>query len=205
MSEDGIRFYLDWGISPGEEVTQAEAVEDGDYSRAQFDEAGQPRWAELHKDGTLFHIDYWGTDSAAIKADHMRRHPGLPFGVQIVVERAGEYRWDVSFRHNGQGEQVSRIFILHDGNGLPLLDIAIDEHGRLRKVEKQSYHPTGKLQFVFRYDTDGKILDIFDNDEGDNLRPEEALGQVATPDFYREGFSLPAGVSGDLLPPYSVD
>ncbi|MEO3744461.1 hypothetical protein [Plantactinospora sp. B5E13] len=203
MSEGRVRYYLDWGIAPGEEVAESEAVAEGDYSRGHFDELGQPDFVELFEDGGVFHVDYWSTDLAAVRDRHLRQHPGIPFGVQMPVEREGGYRWDVSLRHDRQGEQVGRIFILHDEAGRPVLDVAVDAQNRLRKLEKQQHHSTGKVRYVFRYDVDGKIVDIYDNVKGDNLRVDEVLRFIDDPDFYRDGFSLPAGVSGRVLSPFS--
>lgn len=205
MSEGRVRFYLDWGIAPGEEVAESEAVAEGDYSRGHFDESGQPEFVELFEDGNVFHVDYWSTDAAAVRERHLRQHAGIPFGVQMPVSREAGYRWDVSLRHDRQGEQVGRIFILHDEVGRPVLDVAVDAQDRLRKLEKQQYHSTGKVRYVFRYDADGKIVDIYDNVEDDNPRADEVLRLIDDPDFYRDGFSLPVGVSGTVLPPFSTN
>ncbi|MGW8555494.1 hypothetical protein [Streptomyces tubercidicus] len=53
MSSNIQRFYLDWGIHPGEEVTHEEALDEGDYTRAQFNESGTPLFAAFYDSGRL--------------------------------------------------------------------------------------------------------------------------------------------------------
>lgn len=109
MSSEIVRFYQDWGIQPGEEVRFEEALDDGDYTRAQFDDSGNPLLAEFHASGRLFHVDYWTNAPESTRRDHVARHPGVPFGVQVVVRYVGEYRWSTSDRYAGSGEPVGHL------------------------------------------------------------------------------------------------
>ncbi|MFZ3561654.1 hypothetical protein [Streptomyces sp. BH055] len=77
MSSEIVRFYQDWGIHPGEEVRFEEALDDGDYTRAQFDDSGSTLLAEFYASGRLFHVDYWTNAPESTRRDHVARHPGV--------------------------------------------------------------------------------------------------------------------------------
>lgn len=202
MSNEIVRFYQDWGIQPGEEVSFEEALADGDYTRAQFDDSGAPLLAESYASGHLFHVDYWTNAPEDTRHDHLARHPGVPFGVQVVVSCVGGYRWSTSDRYADSGEFVGRLVRLERANSIDaaLMTLRCTPQGPVRSIEKSFYERDGQLRCLFEYGPQGDVMAISDLCEGRVLRLASALATVDMPDFYREGFALPAGVDHSSVP-----
>ncbi|MEU3709948.1 hypothetical protein [Streptomyces catenulae] len=202
MSSQIQRFYLDWGIYPGEEVTREEALDEGDYTRAQFDESHALLFAEFYDSGSLFHIDYWATDPESTRGEHLARHPGVPFGIQSTVQRIGSHQWSISYRYAGSGDLAGYLVHLERINtyDAALMTLQIDLQRQLKKIEKNSYDGDGQLHYAFEYNPEGEVVSIRDSLEGSTPQLATALDDVDMPDFYREGFSLPAGIDRSSIP-----
>lgn len=202
MSSEIHRFYLDWGIYPGEEVTREEALDEGDYTRVQFSESGAPLFAEFYDSCRLFHVDYWTSDPDSVRNSHLLHHPGIPFGIQLTIQRIDNYRWSVSRRYGNSGDLAGYLVHLERINtyDAALMTLQIDLQRQLKKIEKNSYDSDGQLHYVFEYSPEGDVVSIHDSPEGSTPQLAAALDDVDMPDFYREGFALPAGIDRSSIP-----
>ncbi|GAA3193751.1 MULTISPECIES: hypothetical protein [Streptomyces] len=202
MSSEIQRFYLDWGIYPGEEVTREEALGEGDYTRAQFNESGTPTFAEFYDAGRLFHVDYWTSDPENVRNHHLLHHPGIPFGIQLTVQHIGNYRWSVSHRYANSGDLGGYLVHLERSGtyDAALMTLQIDLQRQLKKIEKNFYDSDGQLHYAFEYGPEGDVVSIHDSPGGSTPQLATALDDVDMPDFYREGLALPAGIDRSSIP-----
>ncbi|MGW8555495.1 hypothetical protein [Streptomyces tubercidicus] len=132
-------------------------------------------------------------------------HPGIPFGIQLTVQRIGDYRWSISHKYTNSGDLAGYLVHLErikriNTYDAALMTLQIDLQRQLKRIEKNSYDSDGQLHYVFEYNPEGDVVSIHDSPEGSTPQLAAALDDVDMPDFYRAGFALPAGIDRSSMP-----
>jgi hypothetical protein len=191
-----MKLFLGWDPTSSTEVS-AEDVRAADrYSRRFFDESGALVRVELYRRGDLIEVDYYSGETA----EHSRDYPGIDFAVVRKMDAPAGFRWELTARHDPDGEVQRYIAELVDPDDTLVMSVEYNVAGEVEATTKYWDELPDQDGMMFEYGPDGKNVGVADLEDGNSLRFADVLRALPEPDFYADGLVLPRELSGTSIP-----
>jgi hypothetical protein len=121
--------------------------------------------------------------------------PGVPFAVRRPAEKIGDFHWSVRRLYSAEGVLLGLTVQLLDSAGQSWMNVDYNPDGDLTETSKTSFTTSGELRYVFTYDDEGDLHDVYDAPQESPASIEDALDQVDDLPFFADGRSLPTGLT----------
>ncbi|MCU7722217.1 hypothetical protein ODJ79_00660 [Actinoplanes sp. KI2] len=188
MNDRSYRFFREWVPTPESQLPEHLATSLPAYARGVFAPDGTLLWTEMFTRKGLVRIEY---------RSPMEALPGVPFDLRFPAGVLGDLQWSVLRRYDAHGELVGFTVQLQDGTERAVLEVSYDRGGGLEGTTKFGYDASGDLRYLFDYDHDGKLVDLYDRIEANSPRFEVILNQLVDRAFYTQGSTLPVAYSSE--------
>ncbi len=126
--------------------------------------------------------------------------PGVPFAVRRPAGSIAEFQWSVLRLYSQEGALLGVTVQLLDSAERPWMSVDYSPEGDLTETSKTDFDPSGTVRYIFTYDDEGDLHDVYDVPEQSPASIEDALDQVEDLAFFADGRALPAD-----LPPTPAD
>jgi len=188
MNGRSYRFFREWVPIPESQLPEHLAKSLPAYARGVFAPDGTLLWTEMYTRKGLVRIEYRSPVEAL---------PGVPFDLRFPAGALGDLHWSVLRRYDADGVLVGFTVQLQDGGERAVLEASYDRKGSPEGTTKFGYDASGELRYLFDYDENGRLVDLYDRIEAHSPRFELVLDQLADRAFYAHGSTLPAGSPAD--------
>jgi hypothetical protein len=126
--------------------------------------------------------------------------PGVPFAVRRPAGSIGDFRWSVLRLYSEEGALLGVTVQLLDSADRSWMSVDYNPDGDLTETAKTAFDPSGSVRYVFTYDDEGDLHDVYDVPQQTGTSIEDALDQVEDLPFFADGRARPAD-----LPPTPDD
>jgi hypothetical protein len=185
MTGSSYRYFREWVPTAEFQVPEYQATSLPAYARGVFDLDGTLLRTEMYTRKGLVRIEYRSPVEAL---------PGVPFDLRVPGDALGDLRWSVLRRYDAQGMLAGFTVQLQDSAERSVMEVSYDGGGALEGTTKFGYDPSsGELRYLFDYDENGKLVDLYDRAEAKSPAVEPVLDQLVDRAFYAQGGTLPAG------------
>lgn len=188
MTGNTYRFFRELMPTAEFQVPEHLATSLPAYARGVFTPDGALLRLEMYTHKGLARIEY---------RSGIETLPGVPFDLRVPAGALGNLQWSVLRRYDAQGALAGFMVQLQDETQRSLMEVSYSPAGELEATTKFGYDPSGELRYLFDYDGNGKLVDLFDRIEADSPGFELVLDQLADRAFYAQGSTVPVGHSSD--------
>lgn len=126
--------------------------------------------------------------------------PGVPFAVRRPAGDIGDFHWSVLRLYSQEGALLGVTVQLLDSAERPWMSVEYNPDGDLTETAKTAFDQAGSARYVFTYDDEGDLHDVYDVAQESVASIEDALDQVEDLSFFADGRALPTD-----LPPSPDD
>jgi hypothetical protein len=180
------RHYREWIATPEFEVPAEVAIGLAASARGVLADDGRLVAVEMYTGGKLIRVEYRGPVDA---------RPGVPHDVRVPGGTLGDLHWSVLRNHDAQGVLTGVTVQLLDRFERSWLEATYDAEGDRGGISKFTYNRDGELRYLFDYDEEGRLIDLYDRSEARNPAFGPVLALLPDRAFYANGQTLPSSVS----------
>lgn len=184
MTGRSYRFFREWVPTAEFQVPEHLATSLPAYARGVFALDGTLLRTEMYTRKGLVRVEYRSPVEAL---------PGVPFDLRVPGGALGDLQWSVLRRYDAQGTLAGFTVQLQDSAERSVMEVSYDGGGFPEGVTKFGYDPSGELRYLFDYDENGKLVELYDRAEATSPAFDPVLDQLADRAFYAQGGTLPAG------------